>query len=200
MDRGTLAFQVSSLLTFIELFMYVNFVLRWTMIFWELHFPGWEEKSSFQLCRLCGVTVRWAETLLSFFFFFLLNFYHWCDRSHWPTWTATTLTGNCPPPNTFEDLKHENLLWSEWTLIRNQLFQYCNYHKLNIGQMTSSVIQLPSIVLVWLASIVWHVLVALKICMTLECVCPMIEFAHWVAESNEQPNARCLSLLIWAQY
>ena len=28
MDRGTLAFQVSSLLTFIGLFMYVNFVLR----------------------------------------------------------------------------------------------------------------------------------------------------------------------------
>ena len=184
MDRGTLAFQVSSLLTFIGLFMFVNFVLRWTMIFWELHFPGWEEKSSFQLCRLCGVIVRWAETIHKSFFFFCLIFIidvtgHTDLREQPPLWQGIVpLLTHLKTSNTkiYCDLKR--------TLIRNQLFQYCNYHKLNIGQMTSSVIQLPSIVLVWLASIVWHVLVALKICMTLECVCPMIEFAHWVAESN----------------
>ena len=43
--------------------------------------------------------------------FLLLDTLH--DRSHWPTWTAITLTENCHPPETFEDLKHENLLWSE---------------------------------------------------------------------------------------
>ena len=31
-------------------------------------------------------------------------------RSHLPTSTATTLTGSHPPPETLEDLKHENLL------------------------------------------------------------------------------------------
>ena len=65
----------------------------------------------------------------------------------------------------------------------------------NIGQMTWVWASCQVFVLVWLASIVWHALVALKMWMT--CVCPMMmKFGHWFTESSWWPIVRCLSLPI----
>ena len=53
----------------------------------------------------------------------------------------------------------------KWTLIRNWFFRYCNYHKWNICQTSRVRACCQVLVPVWLASIVWHALVALKIWM-----------------------------------
>ena len=96
--------------------------LRWTMTSWELPFPDWEERSSFQLCRLCGVTVRWGNptnTLLSFF----LTLYmigHTDLREQPSLWQRTvTLLRLLKTSNMkiYCDLK--------WTPILSWLFQYC---------------------------------------------------------------------------
>ena len=97
---------------------------------------------------------------------------------------ATTSTGSHPPPETLEDLKHENLLWSEMNSYSESVFPILQLSQVKCLPNNSSSSLLPSLgARLVLASIVWHALFALKIWMS--------DYEVWPLDDLKQVATSC---------